>query len=94
MAIERGEVLKSLFEGHAHQTHLPPIPGTNQWQLPSTSNSSAGGLGTALGASMALHPVGWAVGAAVAVGVVGVFLYHAFKEDKKDKKNVWETKAR
>jgi len=32
-------------------------------------------------ASMAAHPVGWAIGAPVGIAVIGVGLYYYFKED-------------
>jgi hypothetical protein len=90
MAIERN--LTKLPEIDLTKLHIPHVPHMphyhyhppHQPQLPSLSSGGGssggdnGGLAAALGASMALNPVGWAIGATVAVGAL---LYYAFKED-------------
>jgi len=70
---------------HVHPHHsLPNNQDYSQmFNAPTNVNSSSGGGGALamLGASMAAHPVVWAIGAVVIVGVVGYTVYSTLKED-------------
>jgi len=68
MAIEKELV-------HAHKFH------PRHFHFHPPHHTSSGGILTVLGASMLAHPIGWAIGALIVVGVVGVVVYNALKED-------------
>lgn len=76
----REKLFEHLSHVHPHP-HLPHTQDYSQMFNPSSNGSSSpssGGALSMLGASMAAHPVGWAIGAVV---VVGAIAYFALKED-------------
>jgi hypothetical protein len=80
MAIEREFIKENLAHYHLPHVHYhhPHNQQLSNWNSSNGGDSSDGGIGAALAASMAAHPIGWAIGAIVVIGAVA---YFALKDD-------------
>lgn len=76
MAIEKEFIKKEFTHYHRPHVHyhMPHNQQLSNWNSSNGGDSSNGGIGAALTASMAAHPIGWAIGTIVVIGVVAYFV--------------------